>query len=162
MSMVLSKKVPARVGLSYVEEKALREKEAWLDSVVKRKELQQGVNHDPKDVNAARKKLSMIRSQLSNYAPVRAEGQERVRIEMELKKIHEQIRIKWGGKIPTHDEYWIRPKEGGIRYLHLRDKLVRLGRDREYSELVKRWQFLRRRLEPQDSNISNTLNLHVH
>jgi hypothetical protein len=159
--MVLAKKVPMSIGLSYAEERALREKEQWFDSVYRKKEIQQGVAHDPKDLARIKSKLEAVRSQL-RFAPTRAMGSERVRIEMEVKKIEDRIRVIWGGKIPTWSEYWIRPKEGGIHYNNLRDKIVEVNQSREYAELIRRWQFLRRRLEPQDKNIANTLHLHKH
>lgn len=162
MSVTLIKKTASfRNGLGYSEERSLRDKEKWLESVYKRKEIQQGVAHDPKDLNRIKQKLEDVRSQL-RFAPTRASGSERVQIEMELKKTEERMRQLWGGKIPTWSEYWQRPKEGGIHYLMLRDKIVELNQSREYSELVKRWQFLRRRLEPQDKNIANTIHLHKH
>lgn len=159
MSMVLDKKVPHSTGLSYSEERSLREKRQWFDSIYKKKEIQQGVAHDPKDLARVKSKIDAIDNQL-RFAPTRAVGAERVRIEMELKRIEEEIAKMWGGKIPTWAEYWTRPKEGGIHYANLRDKLVKLNQSAEYSNLIRRWQFLRRRLEPQDRNIASTLHLH--
>ena len=161
MTMLISKKTYSGTGLSHSEERSLREKEQWLESIYKKKEIQQGVAHDPRDLARVKTKLEAIRRQLQ-FAPQRAVGNERVRVEMEIKKVEDRIKILWGGKIPSWTEYWMRPKEGGIHYNALRDKLVELNQNKEYSDLIRRWQFLRRRLEPQDKNIASTLHLHKH
>lgn len=161
MTMTIVKKSYHETGLSYSEERSLREREQWLDAIYKKKEIQQGVTHDPKDLARVKAKLDAVRHQL-RFSPARAVGNERVRLEMEIKKIEERLKQFWGGKFPTWTEYNMRPKEGGIHYNYLRDKLVELNQSQEFCNLTRRWQFLRRRLEPQDRNIANTINLFKH
>lgn len=157
MDTVLNK-VPS-TGLSFAEERSLREKEKWLDGVYKKKEVSQGVTHDPKDLSRVKSKLDSVRSQLK-FAPVRAEGKERLQIEIEVKRIEQRMAQFWGGSFPTWEEHWIKPKDGGIRYNKYRDKIVEVNKSAEYANLHRRWKFLRRRLEPQDPNISNSLHLY--
>lgn len=159
MAISVSPKRHYATGLSFSEERALREKEQYLDSVYKKKEIAQGVTHDPKDLNRIRTKLEGVRDQL-RFAPERAEGHERVKIEAEIKRVEDEMAKFWGGTFPTWEEHWINPKSGGIRYNVYRDRIVQVNKSKEYADLFRRWQFLRRRLEPQDPNIASSLHLY--
>lgn len=148
--------------LSHAEDKFLAEKEKQIEADLSRREIQQGVTFEPKDPQILEKRLAEVKKLRQNANMQRLEGSERVRAESELKKIEDIFAKKWGGRIPTHSEYWMRPKEGGIQYLNLVDRISRLNKDREYQELIKRWKFLRRGLEPDDKHIDNTMNLFSH
>ena len=161
MSVTLTKSSSHRSGLGFSEERALREKEQWLDSMYRKKEINQGVSHNPKDLAKVKQKLDAVRDQL-RYAPTRAEGKERVQIEMEIKRLEESMAKSWGGKFPTWEEHWITPKSGGVRYNMYRDRIVEVNKSKEYAQLFRRWQFLRRRLEPQDASIANSMHLYRH
>jgi hypothetical protein len=148
--------------MSYSEEQFLKEKEKQIEKELKRGELQQGVNYEPKHVEILEKRLKELKANLNRYGAQRFSGQERVQAEKELKLIEERIRQMWGGNIPSYVEYWMRPKEGGIHYMNLVDKIVELEQSREYGELVRRWKYLRRRLEPENRRIDSILHLFKH
>lgn len=146
--------------LSYAEDKYLAEKEKQMEQDLSRKEISQGVNWEPRDEKLLTKKLADVKAIRSKFATERLEGKDRARAEKEISLIEQAIAKKWGGRIPSHTEYWMRPKEGGIRYLNLVDSIVRNNSDREYAGLIQRWKFLRRSLEPNDRRIDNTMHLH--
>lgn len=146
--------------LSYAEDKFLAEKEKQMESDLSRKELSQGVNWEPKDEKVLRSRLADVKAIRNKFTAERLSGKERVQAEKEITLIEQALAKKWGGKIPSHSEYWMRPKEGGIRYLGLVDSIARVNSDPEYSELIKRWKYLRRGLEPNDRRIDNTMHLH--
>ncbi len=150
---------PAKRVLSWKEEDFLDQKVKDLENAKYNKEIQQGVNFEHRDKALIDRKLSELKTIKSRYGAERIEGNERAQAELELKRLERAIAQKWGGRVPTHAEYWIRPKEGGIRYLQLRDKIANLNRDQEYAEYVKRWKSIRRRMEPADKTIDSTLHL---
>lgn len=153
---------PAKRVLSYAEERFLDEKKTQLEAALNNKELQQGVNFEHRDKPLLEKRLAELKQIKNRFGAVRVEGRERAQSELEIKRIEQAIPRKWGGRIPSYAEYWMRPKEGGIRYLNLVDKIASLNSDPEYTELVKRWKYLRRRMEPEDKRISSTLHLFRH
>jgi len=152
---------PSR-SLSYGEEKYLNEQINYLEDQKSRKEVQQGVNYDPRDMHLVNKKLAELKTVRGQHATVRLEGKERVQAELELKQIEDAIAKKWGGKLPTYAEYWMNQKQGGIHYLNLVNKIYKLNKDLEYAALISRWKSIRRGLEPEDKDISNTLHLFKH
>lgn len=148
----------SRKILSFQEEKAIKDKVHQLEDNIKGKEIQQGVKVEPRDIKALEAKLRGMREVLNQGGAVRLEGRERVHAEMEIKRLEEEIKKMWGGSIPSYDEHWMTAK-AGIRYRSYVNKLVFLNSSRKYAELVRRWKYLRRRLEPQDSRIDSTMHL---
>lgn len=150
---------PRRV-MSFGEEQYLDDKIKYLEAQKGRKEIQQGVSHDPKDIKGLDKRLDELKTIKNRYGAVRLEGKERMQAELEIKRLEDLMAKKWGpGGFPSYAQYWMRPKEGGIQYLNLVDKIYRLNADREYAEYMRRWKYLRRCLEPDDRNIDSTLHL---
>lgn len=150
---------PAKRVLSWKEEDFLDQKRKDLEHAMNSKEIQQGLNFEHRDKAVLQKRIDELKSIKNRYGAVRLENRERVQAEVEIQRLEKAIAKKWGGRVPTYAEYWTRPKEGGIRYLQLRDKIANLNRDAEYSEYVKRWKYLRRRMEPEDRQIDSTLHL---
>lgn len=148
--------------LSFAEEQFLDAKKKDIERDIQRGEVQQGVNFEPKDIKNLQKRLDDLKTIKNRYGAVRLAGKEREQAEKEIKLIEARIAVKWGGRIPSYTEYWQKPKDGGIHYLNLVDKIAELNSDREYSELVKRWKYLRRRLEPENKRIDSVLNLFKH
>ena len=148
--------------LSYAEEKFLDAKQKDIERDIRHGELQQGVNFEPKEIKNLQKRLDDLKTVKNRYGAVRLSGKEREQAEKEIKLIEARVAVKWGGRIPTYTEYWQRPKEGGIHFQNLVDKITELNSDREYQELIKRWKFLRRGLEPQNKRIDSVLHLFKH
>lgn len=145
--------------LSYNEEKFIDEKLKQLTRERGHGELQQGVQFEPKNVKALDKKLGELKAIKNRYGAIRLSGSERVQAEKEIKMLESRIAQKWGGRVPSYSEYWMKPKDGGIKYLNLVDKIDELNRDREYSEIIRRWKYLRRSLEPENKRIDSVLHL---
>lgn len=150
---------PAKRVLSVQEEDFLDAKRKDLEHALNNKEMQQGVNFEHRDRPLLEKRLAELKAIKDRYGAVRLEGRERVQAEVEIKRLEQAIARKWGGRVPSYSEYWMRPKDGGIRYLNLVDKIADLNRDPEYAEYIKRWKYLRRRMEPKDRRIDSTLHL---
>ena len=148
----------SRRVLSYAEEDALKSKVRVLEDNLKGKELQQGVKIEPRDIKAQEEKLRHMKEVLRQGGAVRLEGRERVHAEMEIKRLEEEMKKMWGGKFPTYAEHWTTPK-AGMAYRNYVNKIVNLNRSKQYGELVRRWKYLRRRLEPQDALIDSTMQL---
>lgn len=148
--------------LSYAEEQFIDAKQKDIERDLRKGELQQGVNFEPKDLKSLEKRLNDLKQIKSRYGAVRLTGKEREQAEKELKLLEARIAAKWGGRIPSYTEYWQRPKEGGIHYLNLVDKIADLNRDAEYCELIRRWKYLRRRMEPENKRIDSVLHLFKH
>lgn len=149
----------AKRVMSWKEEDFLNQKMKDLENAKNNKEIQQGVNFEHRDKPLLEKKLAELKTIKSRYGATRLDGRERVQAEMESKRLEQAIARKWGGRVPTYAEYWVRPKEGGLRFMQLRDKIANLNRDVEYAEYVKRWKSIRRRMEPDDRNIDSILHL---
>mgnify|MGYP001594941963 CR=1 FL=1 len=151
-----------RKALSYKEEKDIDDKIKYLEDVRDEVEVQQGVKHEAKDSKAIENKLNSLKKIKEAQGVSQVEGRERLKVEKESEQLMDRIRQKWGGKIPSYNEYWMRPKEGGIKYLRLVDKIYSLNKDREYHALVTRWKTLQRMLDPTDPHASNTLKFFPH
>lgn len=152
----------AKRVLSWKEEDFLNQRAKDLEHSLHSKELQQGVNFEHRDKALLEKKLSELKSIKNRYGATRLDGQDRVKAEMELKRLETAIAQKWGGRVPTYQEYWVTPKLGGIRYMTLVNKIAKLNADPEYSAYVQRWKYVRRRMEPEDRLIDSTLHLFKH
>jgi hypothetical protein len=144
--------------LSFAEERAVKEKIKTLEAELGGTEVQQGLSYTPRDPAILKKHLERLKQIESSGSAQRYEGNERREAEVEIRRIEQMIAKKWGGRIPTFDEYWVKPT-AGIRFLKMRDTIVRLNKDREYAELIRRWKSLKRRMEPDDELSDNVLNL---
>ena len=144
--------------LSYAEERALDEKIKQLESEADGKEIQQGLSYTPKDSGLIKKHLEQLKQIKASGSAQKFQGNERREAEVEIRRIEQMIAKKWGGRIPTLREYWVTPK-AGIDYLRLVDRIVKLNKDREYAEMIRRWKYLRRRMDPEDVLADNVLNL---
>ena len=144
--------------LSFAEERAVNEKIKQLKSELGGTEVQQGLSFTPKDPGLLKKHLERLEQIKSAGSAQRFEGTERREAEVEIRRIEQMIAKKWGGRVPTFDEYWVKPT-AGIRFLKMKETIVRLNKDREYAELIRRWKALKRRMEPEDELSDNVLNL---
>lgn len=161
MQIVVKKGVRPGEGkvLSYAEEKAMNDRIKDLENEFMGKEIQQGLSFQPRDIQTVEKWLNHYKQMKSSMGAQRYEGKERLQAEIELRRIDQAVTQKWGGRIPSYQELWVTPKSGGIQYLNLVQMWVKLNADREYSELIRRWRYLRRRMEPSDPNADNILHL---
>jgi hypothetical protein len=144
--------------LSFAEEKAAEQRIRDLEAELSRTEVQQGLSYEPKDIQGIEKRLAHYKALKTGKGAKRFEGQERVQAEVEIRRIEQALARKWGGRVPTYQEYW-QNQRAGISYLKLVNKIVELNRDREYAELVRRWKVLRRGMEPDDPVADNVLHL---
>lgn len=145
--------------LSFNAERTISQKVKQLEDDIKGKEIQQGVKIEPRDIRVLEQKLRGMRETLKQGAASRLEGRERQQAEMEIKRLEEAMKKFWGGRFPSQEEHWITPKAGGIRYRNYVNKITQINSSKQYAELIRRWKHLRRRLEPSDPDISNTLHL---
>jgi hypothetical protein len=145
--------------LSVQEERFASNKIQELEKVMEGKETQQGLSFEPRDIQSVEKWLTHYKALKARGGATRFEGKERAQAEMELRRLVDAIAKKWGGKIPSWEEYNITPRNGGIRYHQLRDRIVKINKDREYAELIRRWKYVRRRMEPDDESADSVLHL---
>lgn len=144
--------------LSYAEEQAADKRIKDLETELMGKEVQQGLSFQPKDIQTIEKWLAHYKKMKANMGATKFEGKDRTQAEIEMRRIIQAIEKKWNGHIPSYQELWINQR-AGIQYLQLVQNWIRLNVDREYGELVKRWKYLRRRMEPDDPNADNVLHL---
>ena len=146
--------------LGYAEQKALKEKAEYLESVLDRSEIKQGVNFDVKDEQLVKANLARTKQILSTQGATQVSGSERTKLEREIREIQDRLRAGWEGvpAIPTWDQYQVHPKDG-IRYANMRDTIVRWEQNALRKRLVRRWKSLKRMLYPDDPSASNTMHL---
>jgi hypothetical protein len=144
--------------LSYAEEKAADQRIKDFENELMGKEVAQGLSFTPDKIQAVEKWLAHYKKMKSQMGAHRYEGKERGEAEVEIRRIEQRIAVKWGGRIPSYQELWITQKQG-IQYLNLVQQWVKHNADREYNELIRRWKYLRRRMEPEDPHADNVLHL---
>jgi hypothetical protein len=152
--------IKARKTLSYKEEKDVDEKIDYLSDVLEGVETQQGVKHEIKDTKMVEDKLKQLKRVKEQFGVTRLEGSERAAAEKEIQRLEDRMGQFWGGRFPTYSEHWMKPKDGGIRYLRYVEAIRKSNSSREYAGLIARWKTLKRSMDPSDPNASNTLQLY--
>jgi hypothetical protein len=143
-------------SLSFAEEKALDEKISYLQDVKDGVELKdaQGVNHQVKDSKALDENLSRMKAIREAHGVQRVMGPERVELEKQEKLLREKLDPGM-----TWHEYMNTKRSDGMRFIRLVEKIRKWNSDPIYQRDVKTWKSIRRRLDPDDANASNVMNL---
>lgn len=143
-------------SLSLAEEKALNEKINYLEDVRDGVEIKdaQGVTHEVKDPKALEENIRRLKSIRDTQSVEMATGSERVALEKEEALLRERLDpgMSW-------DEYMNTKRRDGMRFIKLVNKIQQWNSDAQRQSDIKRWKYIRRRLDPQDPNASNTMNL---
>jgi len=138
--------------LSPHEEKAIAENIEHLKEVRDEKEIVQGVtleNRDPAEID--RKIAELERIKRAHSAPILS-PKERERAIREMDMLTDDLRRD----MPTWDEYVGLTPKHGARYTSLVRKIVQWEADPVRRQKVERWKTLRRLIEPEDPQYSNT------
>lgn len=148
-------KVAANRPLTLAEERALdqqiQEAEDQLDEV----ERKQGINYTTENREATENKLRELRKVRASRAVVEASGREREKIEAEANAIRSELQKD----MPSWAEYSMTTRKDGPKYIRLKNLIVKWELDPVRRQKVSRWKYLRRRLDPSDPQIANTMYL---
>ena len=114
----------------------------------------QGVVHETKDKKVLSQRLSQLKKIHDAQKVEEARGEERVNLEKEEEILRKRLDPKM-----TWDEYSMTQRKHGIRYQKLVTQIQKWNSDPVYQADIKKWKYIRRRLDPQDPNISNVMHL---
>jgi hypothetical protein len=142
--------------LSYAEEQTLKQKIQQLEDARDGVEVKgaQGVVNQAKDKKIVSANLDRLKKIQEAQAVQRADGVERAELEKEEKILRDRLDPGM-----TWDQYSTTQRKHGMRYQKLVGQIQKWNSDQKYQADVARWKYIRRRLDPDDPNISNTMHL---
>ena len=142
--------------LSLSEENALDEKIRTLMDERDGVEVVQGLTHIAKrSKEVINRDISHLMQVKKMRGVVRAEGKEREEITKEIKSIEERVQVD----MPNLNTFQNTGRKHGTAYLKLKRWCDIKNSDEKFKRLVERWKSLRRRLEPEDTDIANVMYL---
>lgn len=149
-------KIPSKV-LGYHEEKALKERSRELADVRDNVEVAQGVGFETKDKGAVQKEIKRVESVLSaqSASEIDLSPSEKSQVEKEEAMLKAELQKD----MPTWREYVSLTPRDGSRYSMLVNKIVQWNQNPERQAKVRRWQTLRRVLDPHNPKASSTVHL---
>lgn len=140
-------------SLSLKEEEVLKKRLALLEDIRDGREIVQGVNYDSKDPKQIESEIAQIRRELEFRSVKAAVGTDRDSVLRELKILESDLRKD----MPSWDFYTNTKRRDGIAYLKLKNTITKWETDPVRKAKIKRWKFLRRRLDPTDKQIADTM-----
>lgn len=142
--------------LSFAEEQSLNQKIQNLEDAKDGVELKnaQGVTTETKDPKAINAQLAHLKKIKEAQTVERAVGAERDKLEKEEALLRARLdpKMSW-------DEYSMTQRKHGMRYQRLVQQIGKWNSDQQYQTDMKRWKYVRRRLDPDDPNVSNVMHL---
>lgn len=142
--------------LGFAEQKALEEQIRQLQDAHDEVEVEgaQGVKHETRDRKGLSQRLAHLKKIHDAQKVVEATGAERENLEKEEKILRERLdpKMSW-------DEYSMTQRKHGMRYQRLVAQIQKWNSDPKYQADMKKWKYIRRRLDPNDPNISNVMHL---
>ena len=163
LTIINRKAAPRPFGdrvLSHREEKSLREREEYLEKVLDRGEIRQGLTYDVQDEASVKQDLARTKRILQTQTVGKIGKEERKRLEVEERQLKERLQTGWEGVpgMPTWAQYQVHPREG-ISYANMRDTIVKWEQSRLRNRLVRRWKDIRRMLYTDDASTADTRHL---
>lgn len=152
-TLIADKPVIRTQSLSLKEEEVLKKRLALLEDIRDGKEIVQGVSYESKNPKQLEDEMLAIKKELEFRSVKSATGTDRADVLRELKILEEDLRKG----IPSWDVYVNTKRRDGISFLKLRNWIMKCETDPVRRSKVKRWKFLRRRLDPQDPFIADTM-----
>lgn len=141
--------------LSLKEEEVLKKRLALLEDIRDEREIVQGVSYESKNPKQIEEEITAIKKELEFRSVKSATGADRAAVLRELKSIEEDLRRD----MPTWDVYVNMKKRDGVAFLNLRNQIIKWETNPVRKSKVKRWKFLRRRLDPSNPFIADTMYL---
>lgn len=142
-------------SLSLWEEERLKKRLALLEDMRDGKEIVQGVAYDPRNPKKLDEEIESIKKELDMRSVKAAVGSDRQEVVRELKSLEEDLRKN----MPTWDHYVGTRRRDGIAYVKLVNSIIQNESDPIRRKKIHRWKFLRRRLDPTNPYIANTMYL---
>ena len=140
-------------NLSLKEEEVLKKRKALLEDIRDGREIVQGVSYESKNPKQIEDEISAIDKELQFRSVKAAVGNERAEVVRELKILEEDLRKG----MPSWDTFVNTKKRDGTSFLKLRNWIIKNETDPLRRSKVKRWKFLRRRLDPTDPYVADTM-----
>lgn len=140
-------------NLSLKEEEVLKKRKALLEDIRDGREIVQGVSYESKNPKQIEDEISAIDKELQFRSVKAAVGNERAEVVRELKILEEDLRKG----MPSWDIFVNTKKRDGTSFLKLRNWIIKNETDPLRRSKIKRWKFLRRRLDPTDPYVADTM-----
>jgi len=140
-------------SLSLKEEEALKKRKALLEDIRDEREIVQGVSYETKDAKKIEDEIAAIDKELHFRSVKAATGNDRAEVVRELKILEEDLRKG----MPSWEIFVNAKKRDGVSYLKVRNWIMKAESDPIRRKKVVRWKFLRRRLDPTDPFIADTM-----
>jgi hypothetical protein len=141
--------------LSMQEEQVMKKRLRLLEDMRDDVEIMQGVNYEAKDPAKLDAEIARLKQSLSTKSVQAATGAERDSVLREISSLEEDL--KKG--MPKWDIYANTRRRDGMAYVKLKNQIMKWESDPERKRKVARWKYLRRRLDPSDPDIANTMHL---
>jgi hypothetical protein len=141
--------------LSLKEEDVLRKRLSMLKDIKDGKEIVQGVTYESKDPKKLDDDIAAIEHELSLRSVRPAVGNERQEVLREIRIVEEDLRKG----MPSWEQYANTKRRDGMPYIKIVNWIKKSETDPVRKAKIKRWKFLRRRLDPKDPFIADTMHL---
>lgn len=143
---------PNRSSISHSEETSIDRQIEDLEKQVDGAEIRQGLNYQAPNRANVQKKIAELRRIRETRSVRKAVGREREQIEMEIGDLKEELQKG----MPTFKEYSFTRKKDGPFYNALVQWIAKSESDPVRVGRIKRWKYLRRRLDPENPRIAST------
>ena len=151
--MVVEKPIIRTQSLSLKEEEILKKRRALLEDIRDGREIVQGVSYESKNPKQVEEEIEAITKELQFRSVKAAVGSDRQEVVKELKILEEDLRKQ----MPSWEIFVNTKKRDGTAFLKLRNWIMKNETDPVRRSKIKRWKFLRRRLDPTDPYIADTM-----
>ena len=144
-----------RCPLSYGEERSLDRQINDLENQSEGSEIVQGLSHQVRDKQLVQKRIAELKRIRETRCVRRAVGREADEITREV----EALTTKLQKGMPSWETYAFTRRREGMRYIRLRDWIIKSEMDQTRRNMIIRWKYLKRRLDPDDPHAASIINL---